>query len=349
MKTEIFKINPNNIEMDKINFASEVLKNGGTVAFPTETVYGLGANALDENAVKKIFEAKGRPSDNPLIVHVSDFEDIFLLVKEVPAMAYDVIKKFCPGPLTVILDKSNIVPDVTSGRLDTVAIRIPSNNIALELIKKARIPVAAPSANISGSPSPTCAEHVIHDLKGRVDVIIDGGCSIVGLESTVLDLSQKVPTILRPGAVTIEQLKEILGEVIIDPALFKNNDNIIAKAPGMKYKHYAPKAKVIIVDGNLIDMVQKINILSEKYKKDGKKVGIMATEQTKLSYIYGQVLSLGDRNKVDEIASKLFTVLRDFDIIGVDIILAESIENSGVGLAVMNRLTKAAGYDIIRV
>lgn len=349
MKTEILKINNNNLEMDKINFAAEILKEGGTVVFPTETVYGLGANALNEGAVKKIFEAKGRPSDNPLIVHISKFEDIFLLVKEVPKRAKTVIEKFCPGPITIILDKSDVVPSITSGGLDTVGIRIPRNRIALELIKAAGIPIAAPSANISGSPSPTCAEHVIHDLNGRVDVIIDGDCSTVGLESTVLDLSREIPMILRPGGVTLEQLQSELGDVYIDPAILKKDDNIVARAPGMKYRHYAPKAKVTIIDGNLKDIVNKINVLSEKYEKDDIKVGIMATEQTKEIYKFGQVISLGDRNKIDEIASKLFTVLRDFDIIGVDVILAESIENSGVGLAVMNRLTKAAGYDIIRV
>ena len=349
MKTEILKINYDNPEMDKINFAAEVLKEGGTVAFPTETVYGLGANAFDESAVKKIFKAKGRPSDNPLIVHISEFKDILPLVKEVPKRASRVVEKFCPGPLTIILDKSDSVPNVTSGGLDTVAIRIPSNKIALELIKRAGIPIAAPSANTSGSPSPTCARHVMQDLNGKVDVIIDGGDSTVGLESTILDLSRRIPVILRPGGVTLEQLKSILKDVCIDPAILKKDENTIARAPGMKYKHYAPKAKVIIIDGKLQDIVQKIDILSEEYEKNGTKVGIMATEQTKHSYKFGQVVSLGDRNNINEIASKLFTVLRNFDIIEVEIVLAESIESSGVGLAVMNRLTKAAGYNIICV
>lgn len=349
MKTEILKINYESPEIDKINFAAEVLKNGGIVAFPTETVYGLGANALDEGSVKKIFEAKGRPSDNPLIVHISRFDDIFSLVKEVPKRAEEIIEKFCPGPLTIILDKSDSVPLVTSGGLNTVAIRIPNNKIALELIKMAGVPIAAPSANISGSPSPTCAEHVIHDLNGRVDIIIDGGCSSIGLESTVLDLSRDIPMILRPGGVTLEQLKDALSDVCIDPAILERNENIIARAPGMKYRHYAPKAKVIIIDGNMQDVVLKINTLLKEYAKDGIRAGVMATEQTKDSYKFGQVISLGDRNRIDEIASKLFTVLRDFDIIGVEVVLAESIENSGVGLAVMNRLAKAAGYNIIRV
>lgn len=347
--TKILKINYNSPETDKITIAADVLKHGGTVVFPTETVYGLGANALDGEAVKNIFKAKGRPSDNPLIVHVASLEDAKPLVESIPDNAYLVASSFCPGPLTIILKKSGIVPKVTTGGLDTVAVRIPNHNIALELIRKAKVPVAAPSANISGSPSPTCAKHVIQDLDGRVDVIIDGGSSTVGVESTVIDLTKDTPVIVRPGGVTLEQLKGVLGEVYLDPSLFKKDDNIKAIAPGMKYTHYSPNAEVIIVDGSLEKTVDKINKLINMYRLEGKTVGIMATDQTKKLYNFGQVISLGNRNNLEQIAANLFSVLREFDDLGMDVIIAESFSQENIGLAVMNRLVKAAGYNIIKV
>lgn len=349
MKTQILKINYNNPEEDKIKLAAEVLKRGGTVVFPTETVYGLGANGLDEEAVKKIFIAKGRPSDNPIILHIADVNDLKSLTYEIPEVAKLVINKFCPGPLTIVFKKSETVSNIVTGGLDTIAVRMPNHNIALQLIKAAGVPVAAPSANISGSPSPTCAAHVIDDLNGKADVIIDGGSCAVGVESTVLDLTREVPTILRPGGVTLEQLRDILGEVQLDPSLLKKEDNIKAIAPGMKYTHYSPKGELIIVDGEIDNVIKKINELAQQYNLKDKRVGIIATEGTKTKYNIGQVLSLGDRENLEQIAGNLFTVLRQFDSIGVDIILCEAFENERMGLAIMNRLTKAAGYNVIKV
>lgn len=346
--TKILKINDVKADEDKITEAAEVIRGGGTVVFPTETVYGLGANALDENAVRKIFEAKGRPGDNPIIVHISNIDELEPLVEQIPDNALTVAKEFWPGPITIILKKSSIVPYITTGGLDTVAIRMPNNEIALELIRKSGVPIAAPSANISGKPSPTTSEHVIHDLNDRVDMIISGEDSHVGLESTVLDLSRGIPNILRPGKVTLEQLRELLGDVRMDKALEKKDDSIVAIAPGMKYTHYSPNADVIIIDGELEKVIQKISSLAGEYELKNKKVGIMATEQTKNLYKNGQVISLGSRENLSEIASNLFSTLRQFDKIGVDIILSESFESIGIGLAIMNRLTKAAGYNIIR-
>lgn len=349
MHTEILKIDNINVDQDKIEFAAKILKNGGTVAFPTETVYGLGANGLSEKAVEKIFAAKGRPSDNPLIIHISRLEEVEQFALDISPKLDLLAQKFWPGPLTIILNKKNNIPDVTTGGLNTVAIRIPNDEIALELIGRANVPVAAPSANISGSPSPTCAEHVIKDLYGRVDAIIDGGCSKVGVESTVLDLTSEIPKILRPGGITYEQLTSVVGEVLLDPSLLGKVNIVKPLCPGMKYTHYSPKAEVIIVEGKPCNVIEKINDLCRKYEENGQKVGIMATNSTKDYYKKGQVISLGNTDDLNQIASQLFTVLREFDNINVDIILSESVENKGIGLAIMNRLNKAAGYNIIKV
>jgi len=348
LKTEINKIDKQNIDIKVIEKAADIIVVGGLVAFPTETVYGLGANALDENAVKSIFEAKGRPSDNPLIVHVADIEDVECLVREIPTKALLLMKKFWPGPLTIIMQKSKLIPDIITAGLDTVAVRMPSHPIAIELIRAAKKPVAAPSANISGRPSPTQAKHVIEDLFGKVDMIIDGGDSKIGLESTVIDVTCDPPLILRPGGITHDQLIEVLEDVKFDPGLSKSMDSKTKpRAPGMKYTHYSPKADMSIVDGQLEDIVKKINQLVETYMEKGLKVGVLATEQTKFGYKDGIVLSLGDRSKPETIASNLFKSLRELDEKNADIIFAESIEAVGVGLAIMNRMKKAAGYNII--
>lgn len=347
MKTEILKIDSLKPETDKVKYAANVLKNGGTVVFPTETVYGLGANGLDEMAVKKIFQAKGRPSDNPLILHISRMEDINKLVREIPPILNTIADCFWPGPLTLIMKKSDIIPKVVTGGLDTVAIRVPRHNTALQLIHFAGVPIAAPSANLSGRPSPTSAEHVISDLSGRVDIIIDGGCSQFGVESTVLDLSKDIPTIVRPGGITIEDLEKVIPTVKLDEHLLKKVEGITPISPGMKYTHYSPNAEVFIVEGDANTVIDKINKLCLENKKIGKKVGVMATNQTIDRYLYGQVLTLGDRTNLDEIASNLFNVLREFDKMGVDIVFSESFETEGIGLAVMNRLIKAAGYKVI--
>lgn len=351
MKTEIIKLDINNMDMDKLKFAAEVLKRGGLVAFPTETVYGLGADALNEQAVKSIFYAKGRPSDNPLIVHIADMLPLKDIVREIPAAASKVMETFWPGPITLVMKKSGIIPDVITAGLDTVAVRMPSHPVALALIKLSGIPIAAPSANTSGRPSPTCAKHVIEDLFGKVDVIIDAGSTEVGLESTVLDVTADPPMILRPGGVTKEQLQKLFGTVSADPASVEKGikSDVTPRSPGMKYKHYSPKADVMVFEGELGKVVGKINEVAADFIKQGETVGVLATDQTKTQYHTQNVISMGDRQNPETIASSLFYALREFDEAGVDIILAEAVERKGIGLAVMNRMNKAAGFNIIKV
>lgn len=342
-KTLVYKMDKDNIDIDKMQEFGKILRDGGTVIFPTETVYGLGADALDEKAAKKIYEAKGRPSDNPLIVHIADKEEIHKIATDIDERVYKVMDKFWPGPITIVLKKKDIVPAITSGNLDTVAVRMPSHPIALSLIKESGVFVAGPSANISGRPSPTDEENVYEEMNNRVDGIILGGDSNVGLESTVLDLTGDIPTILRPGGVTLEELSDVLGEVIIDPAILEKNENIVARAPGMKYTHYAPNADVFIVkkDGDYVD---KINKLVDQKAKEGKKVGIMCINKNKDKY-KGEVIGLGD--DLNGVAYNLFKALREMDKKGVDIIYSEEFEKDGIGQAIMNRLTKAAGYKFV--
>lgn len=350
MKTEIIKLDINNIDADKIRYAGSVIRSGGLVAFPTETVYGLGANAMDEYSISKIFEAKGRPSDNPLIVHISDKIEINKLVKYIPANASRLMDAFWPGPLTIVMDKSDAVPSLVTAGLNTVAVRMPSHPVALALIKESGCPIAAPSANTSGKPSPTIASHVIEDLSGRVDVIIDAGNAKVGLESTVIDTTVNPPMILRPGGITPDQLKQVLCNIEIDKALWgKDAKNYQPKSPGLKYTHYSPKADVIVIEGNLSRVVEKINELIGKYKMQGLNVGVLATEQTKGYYNNAEIISSGSRYNPETIASNLFRALREFDNRNVQLILAEAINDEGIGFAVMNRLNKAAGYNIIKV
>lgn len=346
MKTMISSIDINDIDLKELKKHAKLLSEGKTVIFPTETVYGLGANALDENAVKKIYEAKGRPSDNPLIVHIYNKEEVYDLANDVSEKAEVVMDKFWPGPITIILNKKSIVPKTTSGGLNTVAIRMPSHKIAREIIKQAGVPIAAPSANISGRPSPTKAKHVQEEMDGRVDGIVLGGNSNFGLESTVLDLTGDIPMILRPGSITKENLEDILGEVAIDPSLSKKEDNKKAKAPGMKYTHYAPDADVYIVSGTQDDVIIKINNLIQDNIKKGLKTGVMCLDKNKDKY-NGEVVGLG--NTLEEVGSKLFDVLREMDKRNVDIIYSEEFETTGLGQAIMNRLLKSAGYKIIKV
>ena len=339
----------NNIEDDIafIEEASGIIQEGGTVVFPTETVYGLGANALNEKAVKKIFEAKGRPQDNPLIMHVCS-KDISEYVEDVPFLAQELMDKFWPGPLTIILNKKSVVPDITSAGLKSIGIRMPDNEVALRLIELSKVPIAAPSANISGRPSPTDVKRCIEDLSGRVDYIIGGGQSEVGLESTIVDYTTNPPLVLRPGGVTLEMLKEIDKRIEMDKGiLVKLSGELKPKAPGMKYKHYAPKALVKIIKGKNEKVVEKINEMVDNYIVEGKKVGILASEENKNCYTKGNVKVLG--SNLEEVAKNLFEALRWLDDKGVDIILAEAFEEKGVGIAVMNRLNKAAGFNIINV
>ncbi|HSQ88811.1 L-threonylcarbamoyladenylate synthase [Romboutsia sp.] len=345
MKTMISNIDINDIDLKELKKHAKLISEGKTVIFPTETVYGLGANALDENAVKKIYEAKGRPSDNPLIVHIYNKKEVYNLAKDISEKAEVVMEKFWPGPITIILNKKSIVPKTTSGGLNTVAIRMPSHKIAREIIKQAGVPIAAPSANISGRPSPTKAKHVQEEMNGRVDGIVLGGDSNFGLESTVLDLTGNTPMILRPGSITKEDLEDVLGEVVIDPSLSKKEDNKKAKAPGMKYTHYAPDADVYIVSGTADDVIIKINNLIQDNIKKGLKTGVMCLDENKDKY-NGEVVTLG--NTLEEVASKLFDVLREMDKRNVDIVYSEEFESTGLGQAIMNRLLKSAGYKIIK-
>ncbi len=346
--TKILKIDPNNIEIPELHEAANILSNGGTVVFPTETVYGLGANALDEVAITKIYEAKGRPSDNPLIVHISSIEAIDKIAQNISDKAKMLMDKFWPGPLTLIFKKSDRIPQNVTGGLDTVAIRMPSHPIAKKLIELSQIPVAAPSANLSGKPSPTREEHVLQDLEGRVDVIICGGSSEVGVESTVIDMTTDIPMILRPGGVTKEEIEEVIGKVQIDPGiLMDQRNNIKPKSPGMKYTHYSPEAEVIMVNGELNNIIEKIEDIRKEKELSGYKIGIMATEETKSKYHGGTIISVGSRMELKTVASNLFKTLREFDEKKVDLIIAEGFQDSGMGQAIMNRLTKAAGYNIV--
>ncbi|WP_070110225.1 L-threonylcarbamoyladenylate synthase [Clostridium acetireducens] len=350
MNTKIVMIDSCNIDKKYIKEAADIIKKGGLVAFPTETVYGLGANALDSEAVKKIFQAKGRPQDNPLIVHVSDFDEIDPLVKEIPDIAHKLMNKFWPGPMTIIMKKSDIIPDVTSAGLDSIGIRMPSNKIAKEFIKECKLPIAAPSANISGRPSPTDVERCIEDLNGKIEYIIGGEKCDIGVESTVIDCTNYPACVLRPGGITLEMLKEIDSNIYIDPAIMKKPEkDFKPKAPGMKYRHYAPKAPVKIIQGDLQKTIEKINEMVQNYISENKVVGIMATDETKHKYTKGVVISVGTRKHMETVAQNLFETLRMFDDNNVDVILAEGFEFKGVGIAVMNRLNKSAGFNIIKL
>lgn len=349
MKTKMLRLDEENINKEIIASAAKVIKDGGLVSFPTETVYGLGANGLDEQAIAKIFKAKGRPQDNPLILHISSVEELDELVSEISDEAKVCIDKFWPGPLTMIFKRSGIIPDGITAGLDTVAIRMPSNKIALELIRQAQRPIAAPSANTSGKPSPTAADHVFTDLDGKLEMIIDGGRTGIGLESTVLDLTEEVPTILRPGGITHEDLVRVLGKVEIDKSITNFNEKIIPKSPGQKYKHYAPNSEMIIFEGEMENVISNIKKICEENIALGKKVGIMCTDETENNYNKGLVYSMGSRKNGETIAHNLFYILRDMDKENVDIILAESTSFSEIGLAIMNRMIKAAAGKIVNV
>lgn len=331
--------------------ASKILKKDGLVAFPTETVYGLGGNALDENAAKKIYAAKGRPSDNPLIVHIANMQALEDLTSSVPKKAYQLAEAFWPGPLTLVLPKSEQVPLGTTGGLETVAIRMPNHPVALHLIAASGLYLAAPSANTSGRPSPTLAEHVLEDLKGRIEMILDGGMVEVGIESTIVDVTEEIPTILRPGCITKEMLEKVVGQVKVDPAIVSKQGAPKGrpKAPGMKYKHYAPKADMIIFSGEQDKVISEISRRAKEAVTLGKKVGILATEETKDLYKVGSVVSIGSREEEGSVAKGLYKILRDFDHMQVDCIFAESFEDDTMGTAIMNRMCKAAGYAMEQV
>lgn len=349
MKTIIEKIDKYQMDEQIMDKAGEILKQGGLVAFPTETVYGLGANALNEEAAKRTYAAKGRPSDNPLIVHIADVKALDEIVLNVSDKARLVIEKFWPGPLTLIFEKNEKVPYGTTGGLQTVAVRMPVNEIALELIRKGGGYISAPSANASGRPSPTSARHVADDLDGKIDMIIDGGSVDIGVESSILDMTVDPPMILRPGAITKEMLEEVIGEVVVDKAILRDDSGVAPKAPGMKYRHYAPKAQLIIVEGETEEAVKAIRQIAYEQTRLGYKVGIIATNETIDSYTTGVVKSIGTRSNENTIAKNLYKVLREFDEDGeVNYIYSESFAANGIGDAVMNRLEKAAGHHTIQ-
>ena len=350
-KTLMLKVNPQKPEKQKLQIAANFIKKGGLVAFPTETVYGLGADALNPKAVLALFEAKKRPLDNPPIVHVENARDIYRLAKTVPGKAECLMEKFWPGPLTLVLERSELVPDVTVAGLDTIAVRMPKHNVALALIKQSGCPIAAPSANLAGKPSPTTAEHVFDDLKGRNDAILDGGPTLIGVESTVLDLTAKPPQILRPGGTSFEALRQFLGDLRLHPLVLAEKELAVseARSPGMRHTHYAPNAKLILVEGSLENVVEKVKESIESCRIKGSKVGVLATDETASRYKADVVKSLGSRFNLAIIAQNLFSLLREFDAEGIDVIVAEGVPAEGLGLAVMNRLRRASGYNIVKV
>ena len=337
MMTKILKINPLSPEPSKIKEASEVIKKGGTVAFPTETVYGLGADALNPEAILKVFKAKGRPSDNPLIVHIATFSGLELIAKRPAKFALVLIKEFWPGPLTIILKKKKIVPDIVTGGLDTVAVRMPDNRIALSLIKKAGVPLVAPSANLSGKPSPTRAKDVAADLSGKIDVIIDGGKTRIGIESTVIDMTTSPPTLLRPGGLPVEEIEKVVGHV---QRQSMSDETMPVRSPGLKYRHYAPKARMVIIEGDSDAVQSDIMKLAEKGLKDGKKVGILAFH--KEFRVEGCITKYAG-SRPGTVAGRLFNILRAFDKDGVDLIISEPYGGNGLKLGIADRLRRAAG------
>jgi len=350
MKTILIKIDPQCPDPKKIQPTADIIKHGGLVAFPTETVYGLGADALNSNAVLRLFEAKGRPLDNPPIIHIADPESVYPLVRQVSQKAQCLMEQFWPGPLTLIFKHSKIVPKQTVANLDTIAIRIPNHPIAQALIRQANCPIAAPSANLSGKPSPTTAQHVLDDLNGAIDALIDGGTTNIGVESTVVDLSVDPPVLLRPGGTPYEALKAVIDDLELHPFVQTEKELTLEKtsSPGMKHKHYAPKADVILVEGNPKAVTTKISTLTNTYKQKGCKIAILATDETQTAYQADIVKSLGSRTNLPIIAQNLFGLLRDIDAQNVDIIIAEGVSSEGLGLAIMNRLRKASGYHIIK-
>ena len=348
MQTIIKIVDENCIDEKIMEEAGELLKSGALVAFPTETVYGLGANALDEKAAAKIYAAKGRPSDNPIIIHIADMESLGLITEEIPKAAYMLAEKFWPGPLTMVMKKSDVVPYGTTGGLDTVAVRMPSHPIALEMIRHGGGYIAAPSANTSGRPSPTLASHVADDMDGIIPMILDGGAVGIGIESTIVDLTEEIPTILRPGFITKEMLEEVVGEVQIDKGL-EADAKTPPKAPGMKYRHYAPKAELIIVEGARENVVSKINELTANNQKKGIVTGVIGPEETVSNYSAQIVKSMGTRNDELSISSHLYSILREFDESEAEVIYSESFEEGAMGSAIMNRLLKAVGHKMIHV
>ena len=349
MDTKIIRIDEQHIDMALIEEAGKIIKAGGLVAFPTETVYGLGGDALNPLSSEKIYKAKGRPSDNPLIVHIADMQYLDRIVRKVPDSAYKLAERFWPGPLTMILYKADTVPYETTGGLDTVAVRMPVHRVARELIKAAGGYVAAPSANRSGRPSPTLAKYVAEDLAGRIDMIIDGGNVESGLESTIIDLTSKEPTVLRPGCITKQMLSQVLSGVEEDITLMRDDAGQAPRAPGMKYRHYAPQGDMTVVSGEEGRVTEYINEQVFLRKSDNKRTGVICTDASVEKYRADVCKSVGNRNDEAGIARELYRVLREFDDEKVEVIYAEAFDADGIGQAIMNRLLKAAGHKVVCV
>lgn len=345
VETRIVRIDEENTDGTALREAGEIIKAGGLVAFPTETVYGLGGDALNPASSRKIYEAKGRPSDNPLIVHIAKWEALAAIVKDVPGEAKKLAQTFWPGPLTIILEKSDLVPKETTGGLDTVAVRMPSHPTALAFIEAAGGYVAAPSANRSGRPSPTLARYVVQDLSGRIEMIIDGGDVELGLESTIVDLTGQMPVILRPGYITRQMLEQTLGRVEEDVAVLRADSGQAPRAPGMKYRHYAPKGELTIISGPEQAVVDHINAQLDLWRAN-KKTGVIASDATIGAYRADVCKNAGSRLDESALARQLYRFLREFDDEDVEIIYSESFEGAGIGQAVMNRLLKAAGHRV---
>lgn len=349
METKIIQMQEKDIKIEKLQEAGNIIKAGGLVAFPTETVYGLGGDALNPDSSRKIYAAKGRPSDNPLIVHIAKWEDLAPIVKEIPEAAKKLADAFWPGPLTMIFQKSDRVPYETTGGLDTVAVRMPVHPVAMAFIEEAGGYIAAPSANRSGRPSPTCAKYVEEDMQGRIEMIIDGGDVEIGLESTIVDMTADEPMILRPGYITKEMLEEVLQSVSEDKTMMSLDSGQAPKAPGMKYRHYAPKGELTIVDGNEEQVIEYINKQVPVLQKEGQKVGIIGTQTTVDRYLGDVRKCAGNRQDETTIARELYRILREFDDEEVTVIFSESFDTAGIGQAIMNRLLKAAGHKMVHV
>lgn len=354
METKLIHINANCTEPTPeeeaaLRQAGEIIRNGGLVAFPTETVYGLGGDALNPASSRKIYAAKGRPSDNPLIVHICRFRDIHRIVRRLPEEAVRIAEAFWPGPLTMILPKAEAVPRETTGGLDTVAVRLPSHPVARRLIAYSGGYIAAPSANRSGKPSPTCARYVSEDMDGRIEMVIDGGEVGIGLESTIIDLTEENPRILRPGYVTQEMLDRVLGKVDMDVTILDPDSGQAPRAPGMKYRHYAPQGSLVVVEGESGEVAAYINRRVEEDRRRGEKTGIIGTTEVLEQYRADVVKCIGSRGAQEDIARNLFSILRQLDDEGVTSIYSESFPEEGLGQAIMNRLLKAAGHRIVRL
>lgn len=354
METKILKIDAEkeeftSLEEQALQEAGEIIKSGGLVAFPTETVYGLGGDGLNKESSRKIYAAKGRPSDNPLIIHIANMEALDYIVEEVTQEAQKIARAFWPGPLTMILRKSENVPEETTGGLQTVAVRMPSNKVACKLIEYGGGYIAAPSANLSGRPSPTVAKYVVEDMNGRIDMIIDGGEVGIGLESTIIDLTVTPPQILRPGYITQAMLNEVLGNVDVDKTILDDKTGQAPKAPGMKYRHYAPKGELTIVAGESPQVVDYINRMTAEMMQMGKKVGVIASLENLEKYGAEIVKSAGSREDEEAVAHNLYRILREFDDEGAEIIFSEAFADGTLGQAIMNRLLKAAGHKMVKL